>query len=139
MASAFTLIVAILTVESSYTQEVERTAKDVPDTVQFWFAPDNQWRIKTFAIDHDIHVYRIGIGASGEHLTLEAARNNIAKAYGDVTAAVVVVEFPDPKNEEEVCRILNSHKLKGSLEAVKDGYYFYNVDGGTYRTKSKPQ
>lgn len=139
MANAFTLIVAILTVESSYIQEVERPTKDVPDTVQFWFAPDSQWRIKTFAIDHDIHVYRIDSGEKGQRLTTEFAQNNIKKTYGDVTAAVVVVEFPDPKNEGEVRRILDSYKLNGKLEAVKDGYYFYNPDRGDYRTKSKPK
>jgi hypothetical protein len=111
----------------------------VPGTVQFWFAPDSQWRIKTFAIDHDIHVHRIGIANAATHLTAEFAQNNIKKTYGDVTAVVLVLEFRDPKNEAEVQRILNAHKLKGRLEAVKDGYYFYNPDGGDYRTKSKPK
>src|SRR4051812_9427979 len=99
MTATFTLILAILTVESSYLQEVEHPAKTVPDTVQFWFAPDSQWRIKTFAIDHDIHVHRIGATNTTDRLTTEFAENNIQKAYGDVTAAVLVLEFPDPKNE----------------------------------------
>ena len=139
MANPFTLIVAILTVESSYLQEVEHPAKTVQDTVQFWFAPDSQWRIKTFAIDHDIHVHRIGVADNGSRLTTEFAQNNIKKIYGDVTATVFVLEFPDPKNEAEVQRILKEHKLTGKLEAVRDGYYFYNPDSAEYRTKSKPK
>jgi len=139
MTNTFTLILAVLTVESSYLQEIERPTKNVPDTVQFWFAPDSQWRIKTFAIDHDIHVYRIGAQGSKARLTTESATNNIKKSYGDVTASVFVLEFPDPENKTEVERILKEHKLKGRLEAVKDGYYFYNPDGGDYRTKSKPK
>ena len=135
MTHVFTLILAVLTVESSYLQEIERPAKDVPDTVQFWFTPDSQWRIKTFAIDHDIHVYRIG----APRLTAEFATNNIKKSYGDVTASVLVLEFPDPENKADVERILKEHKLKGKLEAVKEGYYFYNPDDGDYRTKSKPK
>lgn len=135
MTNTFTLIVAILTVESSYLQEVERPAKNVPDTVQFWFAPDNQYRIKTFAIDHDIHVYRV----SAFGLTPQFATNNIRKSYGDVTDKVLTLEFRDPKNEADVERILKDHQLKGKLEAVKEGYWFYNPDGGDYRTKSKPK
>lgn len=139
MTNAFTLILAILTVESSYLQEVEQPAKSVPDTVQFWFAPDSQWRIKTFAIDHDIHIHRLGATDNAARLTTEFAQNNIKKSYGDVTASVLVLAFPDPMNEAEVQRILKEHKLTGKLEAAKDGYYFYNADGGEYRTKSKPK
>jgi hypothetical protein len=139
MANPFTLIVAILTVESSYLQEIERPAKLVPDTVQFWFAPDSQWRIKTFAIDHDIHVHRIAVANNDARLTTEFAKSNIKKTYGDLTAAVFILEFPDPKNEIEVQRIFREHKLTGKLEAVKDGYYFYNPDSAEYRTKSKPK
>ena len=139
MSDTCTLILAILTVESSYLQEVERPAKTVPDTVQFWFAPDSQWRIKTFAIDHDIHIHRLGAANDPARITAEFAQNNIKKTYGDVTAAVLLLEFPDPKNEAGVQRILKEHKLSGKLEAVKDGYCFYNVDCGNYRTKSKPK
>jgi hypothetical protein len=139
MAESLTLILAILTIESSYLQEIERPAKTVPDTVQFCFGPDSQWRIKTFAIDHDIHVHRVGAADNGNRLTTEFAQNNIKKTYGDVTASVFALTFPDPKNATEVHRILKDHKLTGRLEAVKDGYYFYNVDSGEYRTKSKPK
>jgi hypothetical protein len=139
MTNTFTLIIAMLTVESSYVKEVERPTKNVPDTVQFWFAPDSQWRIKTFAIDHDIHVHRVGASDAGARLTPAFATNNIKKSYGDVTAKVLVLEFRDPKNEADVERILKDHQLKGKLEAVRDGYYFYNPDGGDYRTTSKPK
>jgi hypothetical protein len=132
----FTLVLAILTVQSSYAQEVEQPAQRVPDTVQFWFAPDTQWRIKTFAVDHDIHVYQI---QGGGRLTTDFAQNNIKKSYGDITASVVVLEFPDPRNQAEVERTLKQHNLNGTLEAVKEGYYFYNPDRGDYRTKSKPK
>jgi hypothetical protein len=139
MNSPFTLILAILTVESSYLQEVERPSKKVSDTVQFWFTPDSQWRIKTYAIDHDIHVHRINSADASKRLTVEFAQNNIKKSYGDVTSEMLIVEFPDPKNEAEVKRILRDKKLSGTLESVKDGYYFYNPDRGEYRSQSKPK
>lgn len=139
MAHAFTLIVALLTVESSYVQEVERPVKAVPDTVQFWLAPDSQWRIKTFAIDHDIHVYRIGAAAGVGRLTAEFARNNIKKSYGDVTAEIVALEFANPADPTEVQKVLGERHLGGKLELVKDGYWFYNPDAGIYRTRSAPK
>ena len=139
MANVYTLILAILTVESSYLQEVERPTSNVPDTVQFWYAPDSQWRIKTFAIDHDVHVYQIDPGVSGVPLTAQFAENNIKKTYGDVTASVIVMHFTDPKNQVDVQHILTANKLSGTLEEVKNGYCFYNPDRGVYRTKSKPK
>ena len=135
----YLLIIAVLKVESSYLQDIERPTKNVPDTVQFWFAPDSEWRIKTFAMDHDIHVHRIGIAEDGTRLTTAFATNNIQKSYGDVTANVLTLEFRDPQNKAEVERVLKVHGLKGNLEAGSDGYYFYNPDGGEYRTKSKPK
>ena len=131
----FTLVIAILTVQSSYAQNLGRPAREVPDTVQFCFTPDSQWRIKTFAVDHDIHVHRI----EGTRLTTEFAQNNIKKSYGDVVSSTQVLGFPDPKDPVAVQRILKEHKLSGTLEGVKDGYYFYNPDRGDYHTKSKPK
>src|SRR5262245_21305082 len=55
-----TLIIGILTIESSYAQNTERPSRGVPDTLQFWIAPDRAWRIRTYATDHDIHPYSLG-------------------------------------------------------------------------------
>ena len=137
MASPFTLILAILTVESSNLNNVERPARGVPDTVQFWLGSESQWRIKTFAIDHDIHVHRITINNEAKRITAEFAQNNIKKTYGDVTAALLTIQFPDPTDEADVARILKENKLTGTLEHVEAGYYFYNPDSGDYKTKSK--
>ena len=79
MEGPFTLIVAILSIESSYLDEVERPVKDVPDTVQFWLTSASQWRIKTYAIDHDIHVHRLGGEQSATRLSVDFAKRNIEK------------------------------------------------------------
>lgn len=139
METPFTLILAILSIESSYLDEVERPAQVVPDTVQFWMAPDSQWRIRTFAIDHDIHVHKIQIADEAKRLTTEFAKANIEKTYGDVTAQVLVIVFEEPSDPEAVKQVLERNHLKGQLEAVKAGYYFYNPDSGNYRTRSQPK
>jgi hypothetical protein len=139
MAPAFILILAVLTVESSYSQATERPVTQVTDTVQFWFAPDSQWRIKTFAIDHDIHLHNLGDPRSGKRLDVKFAVSNIKKSYGDVVSSIVVLRFRAPHDAAEVQRILRAHKLPGTLEVAQNGFAFYNLDGGRYRTGSWPQ
>jgi len=59
------LVLAVLTIKSSYSQNVELAvahAGDAPDTVQWWIGEGGCWRLRTYAIDHDIH--RSGIGSS---------------------------------------------------------------------------
>lgn len=137
MDSAHTLILAILTVEGSYSQDIERPATSVADTVQFWYAPNSQWRIKTYAIDHDIHVHSIGIADPLQRLTVAFAEANIQKTYGDVVERLTVLSIPDPMDVASVRKVLDSAGLGGGLEIVPDGYAFYNPDRGHYRSQSK--
>ncbi len=138
MTSVFTLVVALLNVQSSYAQEVEKPAAEVPDTIQFWFPPDAQWRIRTYAIDHDIHVYNLA-ASKDNRVTPDFAIQHIKKHYADVTASLIVLTFADPKDEKEVERVLAAHSLKGKLQVSKSGIAFYNPDRGEYRTKSTPK
>jgi hypothetical protein len=58
-----TLVLAILSIQSSYARDVEQsldTPDDVPDTLQWWVSPQGSWRIKTYALDHDIHTHDVG-------------------------------------------------------------------------------
>ena len=134
-----TLVLAILTTESSYAQEVERSATDIPDTIQFWIAPDSDWRIRTYAVDHDIHVYKVGPRPDGSRLTADQAAEHNAKHYGDITAKAVTLHFTDPGHEDEVRRVLAENGLAGVLEVGRGGVAFYNPDRGEYRTKSTPR
>ena len=70
------LVLAVLTIKSSYSQNVELAvtdADDVPDTVQWWLGAGGCWRLRTYAIDHDIHTYKID---NSSQATLELARTN---------------------------------------------------------------
>lgn len=131
-----TLILAILTVESSYLDNLERPAGAVPDTVQFWFTPETQWRIKTYAIDHDIHVHPVATVEGEEPLDTGVACESIGDAYDDVLSELLMLEFPDPADEASVREILDESQLTGTLVAARDGCYFYNPDGGAYRIQS---
>ena len=138
-APAFTLVVCILTTESSYARNVERAATVTPDTIQFGLSPDSQWRIRTFAIDHDIHTYKIGARSDGSRITPEEAAAHIAKHYTDITLKTVVLRIHDPTNKEEARRVLDEHGLAGVLEVGGNGATFYNPDKGDYRSKSRPR
>ena len=139
MTAPFTLVFALLTVQSSYAQEREIPATGVPDTVQFWLTPDSQWRVRTYAIDHDIHVYEVGAESEEKKFTAESAAEHIKKHYGDVTASLLTLTFKDPKDQKEVDRVLAEHGLKGALEVSKSGIAFYNPDRARYRTQSTPK
>ncbi|RYD21761.1 MAG: hypothetical protein EOP88_10295 [Verrucomicrobiaceae bacterium] len=134
-----TLILAILNIESSYLDNLERPAATAPDTVQFWFAPDDkQWRIKTHAIDHDLHIHQVESGNDGEPFDPGTACDIISDSYDDVISDFLMLEFPDPTDTAATTEILRESQLTGTLVAAPEGCYFYNPDGGTYRTQSDP-
>lgn len=137
MASTFTLVLALLSVQSSYVGEVEKPAEHAPDTIQFWLAPDSQWRIRTYAIDHDIHVYNLG-SVEDRKISSDSAVAHIQQHYSDITTSLVVPTFVNPNDKKEVDHVLAEHGLAGALEMSKSGVAFYNPDRSEYRTKSDP-
>ncbi len=139
MTPAYVLVVALLTVQSSYLRDVEEPRGTVPDTVQFWYSPDSDWRIKTFAIDHDIHVHEIRTKGADQQYGVEQAKANTERNYGDVLDRLLVIEIADPADSDAVTRILRSNGLPGSLEVGKSGVAFYNPDDGRYHSQSRPE
>jgi hypothetical protein len=134
-----TLIIGILTIESSYAQNKERPARRVPDTLQFWVGPDSAWRIRTYATDHDIHPHSLGDLGKMKDRPTEFARDHIKRHYGDVLASTLVLEFPDTSDTNAVRRALAQHKLTGSLEVAKLGFAFWNPDNGHYKSQTIPR
>lgn len=134
-----TLLLAVLKVKSSYLQEVEQPldeATDVPDTLQWWIGTDSAWRIKSFAIDHDIHTYSIEKGGPE---VVELAQANNRKHYGDVIDAQHVVEFQDCSNATEVQQAFGRLGLAPRLEVAEGLFAFWKPDDARYRTKSQPK
>ncbi len=131
------LIVAVLTVASSYARntEIRVIGAAPPDTVQWWLDASGCWRIKTFALDHDIHIHSLGEQDVSRLKAL--AVENTQKHYGDVVSRVLVVEFPSLE-PEATSKVLREAGLGAALEVAPAGFAFWNPDGGRYRTQSHP-
>jgi hypothetical protein len=130
----FILALALLTTESSYKSEVERPATKVEDTIQFWFGAEGPWRIRTYAIDHDIHIYSID-----SSFTEESAQAHIAKHYAEVLKKQYVIRFKDTTDADAIEKALRAVGLQGTLEVAQSGFAFYNPDSGKYKTQSEPK
>lgn len=136
---ARTLVLAILTVESSYQNRQERDAGEIPDTVQFWLEDDGVWRVRTYAVDHDIHVHHlVGVVDSETKPRLPQLEAHLERAYEGVLGPVYVLNFEDYTDAEAVRRELDAQSLPGELQTAEAGFYFYNPDGGEYRSQSEP-
>lgn len=127
------LLVARLAVRSSYVRDLEVPAGDTFDTIQF-YVPDNGpavFRIRTFAVDHDIHVH--GFAASG--WTIAALRAHLERTSADIVGRVDLVPLPHLDTRDLATAGLDG----GELEVAADlGFAFWNPDGGRYRTRAEP-
>jgi hypothetical protein len=132
-----TLVLAILKIQSSYKDETEKPVGegDIPDTVQWYIADGKAWRIRTYALDHDIHIYAI---KSVPDEVVDLAIKSNAKHYSDVMQNHFRLDFDESASEEETQEYLESIGLSGFLEFVKEGYYFWKPDEGHYFSQSKP-
>jgi hypothetical protein len=134
-----TLILAILNMKSSYAQEVEESLErddDIPDTLQWWIGTESAWRIKTFALDHDIHVYSVG---PGNEALVQLALDNNTKHYGDVIACQHVLQLTDCEDSEEVQKLFHSIGLASRLEVAPGRFAFWKPDDAKYSTQSQPK
>jgi hypothetical protein len=130
------LVLAVLTIKSSYSQNVELAvadADDVPDTVQWWLGEGGCWRLRTYAIDHDIHTYKIGNGQG----MLELAQANNQNNFGDVIKAHHVIHFVNCGDPSELAAEFGRIGLCPRLEISPGRFAFWKPDEAVYSTKSK--
>lgn len=132
-----TLIVYVLTVESSYSENLERPAREKFDTLQWWIGPHGAWRIKTYAIDADIHPYRIDAQKSNEAFR-QLAFENTRKNYGDVVGRMVVIDIPKDVSDEGLAAMLKKEGLRPKFEWVDAGYLLWLPDASKYVTRIRP-
>lgn len=136
MTHARTLIVGQLAVQSSYSrnEEVPATA-DRFDTIQWWLGPDAAWRIRTCAMDLDIHLHRLDPTEDLADLAIHSTKTN----YADVLQRLVRVELNDYRDHEQVEDNLRVALGAAGLEhAVDLDLGFWNPAGLRYSTQSRP-
>jgi hypothetical protein len=125
------LIVARLTVRGTYAENWETEADGSFDTVQFYVPDDGGpvFRVRTFVVDHDIHVHQLGV------LPEAALLAHLERTFGDVIAAVHSVELHQGATQD----LVDAGLTAGHLEwAPESAFAFWNPDGATYRTRSRP-
>ena len=133
-----TLVLTILTVQSSYLREVEEplgVSAGLPDTIQWWVAPMGSWRIRTYAIDHDIHTHSLGTADNLVELALE----NVQRHYGDVIQSQHIIELANCLNTDETSRAFQAAGLKPYVEIAAGRFAFWKPDDGHYHTQSQPK
>lgn len=135
-----TLLLAILRVKSSYSRNIELGLEEtdgVPDTLQWWFDNNGCYRIRTYALDHGIHVWDIG---DSPKATLGLARSNNSKHYSDLIAAQYEIHLTDSRDTATCHAAFEDVGLSTTIEIDPQGHFvFWKPDEGKYSTKSAPR
>lgn len=133
------LLLNILSIRSSYKENFEEMIEQpdaVPDTLQWWLSEAGIWRIRTYAIDHDIHTYSVG----GEwREAAQIAKANNLKHYGEVTAAQYEISLLDCTVPTLIAQAFHTVDLVPRLEVSAGRFAFWKPDEAEYRTQSKPK
>jgi hypothetical protein len=132
-----TLVLTILTIQSSYLREMEEPLGNdsgPPDTIQWWIAPTGSWRIRTYAIDHDIHTHAVGNADNLKEVALKSAQEH----YGDVIQSQHVIELADCLDRNETARAFRAAGLEPRVEIAAGRFAFWKPDEGRYHTQSQP-
>jgi hypothetical protein len=133
------LLLAVLTIKSSYSRNIEtplERAYDVPDTVQWWFGDGGCYRIRTYAIDHDIHVFEI---EDSPKTTIEFARTNNLKHYGDLIRVWHEIRIANWTDGSELEAAFARIGLASRIEINPRQFVFWKPDDAEYATKSTPK
>jgi hypothetical protein len=133
------LVIGVLTIESSCLEELERPVSSVPDTVQFWITGERWWKVRTYAIDHDVHTWNLGDVTADGDAPETFALEHIARHYGDILTRTLVLVLSEPDDEAAVRGELARHELPGGLQRAEfneDRWAFWTPDGAEYLTQS---
>ena len=132
-----TLLIFLLSIEISYAANTEATAQGPVDTVQWAFRDHEVWRVRTFAVDEDVHVFNLDRKDKSLDELIEVARRNTLKHYGDVIAKEVMLNSSE--GVEGLLDELERMGLDSHLEEGSSGVLFWTPSGSRYSTKSKPK
>jgi hypothetical protein len=130
------LFLTILAVRSSYIREIEEpleASNDVPDTIQWWIAQSGNWRIRTYAMDHDIHTHSIG------EISLDFAMANTLKHYGDIIQAQYEVALDDCADQSSIEEAFRAANLNPRFDVSPNRFIFWKPDDARYHSQSTPR
>ncbi|MET7400057.1 hypothetical protein ABZS66_41895 [Dactylosporangium sp. NPDC005572] len=131
------LLIAKLTVRSSYVLNSEQPADGRFDTIQFYLPDEGAavFRIRTFALDHDIHVQQLTPPDGRIEDRVGMLRTHLDRTAGPVLAAVTLVSARDLSRQDLVAAgVVDGHLYV----ATEPTFAFWNPDGGQYRTRAAP-
>jgi hypothetical protein len=132
------LFLAILSVRTSYTRDTEEPAQEnqPADTVQWWISPAGTWRIRTYALDHDIHTHSIADTCD----LLELARDTTLKHYSDVLRQQHEIVLNDTTDHAATSSEFRAAGLDPTgVEIAPDRFLFWRPDDARYRSQSTPR
>jgi len=129
------LIIYILSISSSYSDNVELPADKYFDVIEFWITDSSAYRIKTYSKDLDIHVHSFKVDNKNEGIIV--AEQTTPNSYGDIIKKVIKIELIGNETDEQLEGILKENGLNGKFE-IKD-FVFWNPDLREYRTLTKPE
>jgi len=131
------LIIYLLSVEGSYAKNEEYSVEQFADTVQWVLTEDDLWRIRTFAIDEDVHVIHANME---QHKTkserVEIARQLTRKRYGDIVYREVLLN--SETGIEGIKEKLEENGLVAHLNVSQKGFFFWAPPNTRYTTKTRP-
>ena len=130
-----TLILTILNIKSSYLDNLELPAAEdeTPDWLYWWVSEGRNLRVKTFAIDHDIHIHSF----EAEDVSASDLLALNEKNYGDVIASHYVFEIKDLTDETEWKSLLSESGIEAKLD-LREGLPIFTPGDAEYRTQSDP-
>lgn len=126
-----------LTIASSYSRNKEVSSPKTCDTLQFYAHNKQIWRIRTYALDHDIHIHQINMNNRSIEEVLTFLSDSTKEHYGDVVAHEYTLQLESTTDKKSAETFLAEHGLHPKLESTTD-YAFWNPDGGTYRSQTNP-
>ena len=108
--SAGTWLIYVLTMEGSYQQNLERSAINAPDTMQYWISDSIAWDIRTFAIDKDLRILQLDISNLNEDPIIYL--DGIAKrTYQDIIKDSYKIDVSGSDTDKHLVGHVSKHGL----------------------------
>jgi hypothetical protein len=114
--------------------EIDVRGDTATDTAQWWIGLAEAFRVRTFAIDHDIHVHNLNRGGPP---MVQLALGNHERVYKAITWRQYIVAIEDPTDRTHLDSVFAGSGI-APTSGVWDRFAWWNPDGGHYEAQSAP-